>query len=70
MTPFQDTFHSGSTGSKVSIIFSIYTVGGICGAPFSAWTADRFGRRVGMFTGGFLILTGMAIAAGAKALAQ
>jgi MFS family permease len=44
--------------------------GAICGAPAAAWVADRFGRRVGMFLGGLIILVGMAIAASAKTIAQ
>jgi hypothetical protein len=44
--------------------------GAICGAPAAAWVADRFGRRVGMFLGGLIILAGMAIAASAKTIAQ
>lgn len=44
--------------------------GAICGAPAAAWVADRFGRRVGMFLGGLIILAGMAIAASAKSIPQ
>ncbi|GFZ51177.1 hypothetical protein JCM24511_08935 [Saitozyma sp. JCM 24511] len=70
MPHYQSTFNSGTTGPKVSVIFSFYTVGAICGAPAAAWVADRFGRRVGMFLGGLIILAGMAIAASAKTIAQ
>lgn len=33
MKPFQDTFHSGTTGIKVSIIFSLYTVWAVSAGP-------------------------------------
>ena len=37
MTRFQDTFHSGTTGTQVSVIFSLYTVY----VPFSAAVQRR-----------------------------
>ncbi|WRT69911.1 uncharacterized protein IL334_006902 [Kwoniella shivajii] len=70
MPHFQNTFHSGTTGTKVSIIFAMYTVGAMAGAPFAAVISDRFGRRKAMFAGGIVIITGMVIAATAKHVAQ
>ena len=40
------------------------------GAPFAAVITDRFGRRVGMFSGASVILVGMAITASASTIAQ
>lgn len=35
MDHFQNVFDAGKTGVKVSLIFSMYTVGSITGAPFA-----------------------------------
>ncbi|KAK8844527.1 hypothetical protein IAR55_006373 [Kwoniella newhampshirensis] len=70
MPHFQNTFHSGTTGSKVSVIFSLYTVGAMIGAPFAAVLSDRFGRRKGMFCGGIVIILGMIIGVTSKHMAQ
>lgn len=41
----------------------MYTVGSMVGAFSAGPIADRFGRRVGMFCGGIVIITGMIIVA-------
>ncbi|EFX00295.1 major facilitator superfamily transporter lactose [Grosmannia clavigera kw1407] len=63
MSHFQDMFHSGMTGSKVSIIFSLHTVGAMVMSPGAAILSDRFGRRVAMFCGEWVIIIGMVVAA-------
>jgi MFS family permease len=40
------------------------------GAPFAAVLADRYGRRKGMFIGGFVIIIGMIIISTSDVLAQ
>ena len=70
MPHFQNVFHSGDTGPKVSVIFSLYTVGAICGAPFAAILSDKFGRRKGMFCGGIVIILGMIIVATSATIPQ
>ncbi|KAL7621961.1 hypothetical protein AAE478_007462 [Parahypoxylon ruwenzoriense] len=70
MDHFQNTFHSGKTGTLVAIMFSLYTVGAMIGAPFAAILSDKFGRKVGMFWGGIIINVGMIIAATASTIAQ
>jgi len=70
MPHFQKTFDSGTTTVNVSIIFSLYTVGSMVGAPFAAVLSDRFGRRKGMFCGGATIILGMIVAATSKAQGQ
>ncbi|KAI2627009.1 general substrate transporter [Hypomontagnella submonticulosa] len=70
MDHFQNTFHSGKTGTLVAIMFSLYTVGAMVGAPFAAVLSDRFGRRVGMFSGAVVIIVGMIITATAMTIAQ
>ncbi|KAK3989939.1 putative transporter [Cladorrhinum sp. PSN332] len=67
---FQEKFKSGTTGSTVSVIFSLYTVGAMVGAPFAAVLSDRYGRRKGMFCGGAVIITGMIIISTSNAIAQ
>ncbi|KAK4454499.1 lactose permease [Podospora aff. communis PSN243] len=71
MKTFQDKFQTdGDVGPKVSVIFSLYTVGSMVGAPFAAVLSDRFGRRKGMFTGGFVIILGMIIVSTGATIAQ
>ncbi|KAI1478057.1 general substrate transporter [Daldinia eschscholtzii] len=70
MDHFQNTFHSGKTGTIVALMFSLYTVGAMVGAPFAAVLSDRWGRRVGMFSGAVIIIVGMIIVATAHKIAQ
>ncbi|KAI5861407.1 general substrate transporter [Durotheca rogersii] len=70
MQHFQNTFHSGTTGPSVSVMFSLYTVGAMVGAPFAAILSDRFGRRVAMFWGGVIIIVGMIIVATSGTIPQ
>ncbi|XDG06302.1 hypothetical protein ABKA04_005917 [Annulohypoxylon sp. FPYF3050] len=70
MEHFQDTFHSGKTGTIVALMFSLYTVGAMVGSPFGAILSDRYGRRVGMFCGCSVIIVGMIIASTAYTIAQ
>ncbi|CAK7199150.1 hypothetical protein SEUCBS139899_001822 [Sporothrix eucalyptigena] len=70
MPHFQNTFNSGTTGTKVSLIFSLYTVGAMVASPFAAILSDRKGRRWAMFAGGWIIIIGMIIVATANTLAQ
>ncbi|AEO70640.1 7b631b26-01bc-4e01-952b-bb8dd668b6a9 [Thermothielavioides terrestris] len=71
MEPFQEKFQTGgSTGSRVSVIFSLYTVGAMVGAPFAAVIADWYGRRKAMFAGSIIIIVGMIIISTASAFAQ
>ncbi|KAI1353792.1 putative MFS lactose permease [Xylaria sp. FL0043] len=70
MEQFQNVFHSGKTGPTVSLLFSLYTVGSIVGAPFAAIVADKLGRRKTMFTGGVIIIIGTAIIASSSTIPQ
>ncbi|KAI0905845.1 putative MFS lactose permease [Ustulina deusta] len=70
MDQFQNVFHSGKTGPTVSVLFSLYTVGSIVGAPFAAIIADKLGRRTTMFTGGIIIIIGTAIVASSSTIPQ
>ncbi|CAK7205108.1 hypothetical protein SEUCBS139899_007873 [Sporothrix eucalyptigena] len=70
MTQFQHVFNVGSSGHKVSVITSLYSVGSIVTTPFAAMVSDRFGRRVGMVAGAFGIIIGSIIAATSSTMAQ
>ncbi|KAI1175882.1 putative MFS lactose permease [Nemania sp. FL0916] len=70
MDQFQNVFHSGKDGATVSVLFSLYTVGTIVGAPFAAVVSDKLGRRKTMFVGGIIIIIGTAIIASSSTIAQ
>ncbi|KAI2609894.1 general substrate transporter [Hypoxylon fragiforme] len=70
MPHFQNTFHSGKTGTLVAIMFSLYTVGAMVGAPFAAILSDKFGRRKAMFWGAVIIIIGMIIVSTSFTVAQ
>ncbi|KAI1102900.1 general substrate transporter [Jackrogersella minutella] len=70
MDHFQSTFHSGKTGTIVAIMFSLYTVGAMVGSPLGAIVSDRYGRKIGMFSGAVVIIVGMIIASTAFTIPQ
>ncbi|KAI1329436.1 putative MFS lactose permease [Xylariaceae sp. FL0255] len=70
MTQFQNVFHSGTDGKTVSVIFSLYTVGSIVGAPFAAAMSDKLGRRKTMFGGACIIIIGTVIVASSSTIPQ
>lgn len=57
-------------GTLTGIIFSLYTVGSMVGAPFAAICSDRLGRRKAMFIGAWIIIVGMVLTASAHQVAQ
>ncbi|KAI0477863.1 lactose permease [Xylariaceae sp. FL0804] len=71
MPYFQDTFNLvGTTGPKVSVMFSLYTVGSMVGAPVGAIISDKWGRKLAMFAGAVVIILGMIIVATSDTVAQ
>ncbi|KAI1651144.1 general substrate transporter [Daldinia loculata] len=70
MEHFQNTFHSGKTGTLVALMFSLYTVGAMVGAPFAAVLSDKWGRKIGMFSGAVIIIVGMIIVSTSSTIAQ
>ncbi|KAJ4297371.1 hypothetical protein N0V88_004290 [Collariella sp. IMI 366227] len=70
MPGFRKQFNTDTEGPTVSVIYSLYTVGSMIGAPFAAVLSDRFGRRKGMFMGAIVIIIGMIIIASAHHLPQ
>lgn len=44
--------------------------GAMVGSPFAAILSDRFGRRIGMFWGGVVIIVGMVIVSTSSTIAQ
>ncbi|KAK3309813.1 general substrate transporter [Chaetomium strumarium] len=61
MPTFQEQFGVKSVGPTAAVIFSLYVVGAMVGAPFAAVISDNLGRRKSMFTGGVIIIIGMII---------
>ena len=70
MPTFQKVVPIGDTGSQVSVVFSLYSVGAMVGAPFAAIIADKFGRRKSMFAGAIVIILGMIIISTTHSYAQ
>ncbi|KAJ6013421.1 hypothetical protein N7540_008012 [Penicillium herquei] len=70
MKHYQDVFHTGLTGTKVSVVTSLYTVGSIVITPVSAIISDRLGRRKCMFVGAWIIIIGSIVIATSMTLAQ
>lgn len=54
------------TGSLLGIFNAIQSIGGIAGLPFSAFIADRFGRRFAIFFGSCIMMVGVALQTGAQ----
>ncbi|KAK4156655.1 general substrate transporter [Chaetomidium leptoderma] len=70
MLPFQKTIGVERDGPRASVLFSLYPVGAMVGAPFAAIIADRYGRRKSMFAGAVVINIGMVIISTASTFAQ
>ncbi|KAK7447379.1 hypothetical protein VKT23_014089 [Stygiomarasmius scandens] len=66
MDQYLDYFHYDTVGSSTGIVFMIYVVGNCVGSFFAGPVTDLYGRRGGMFGGGFFILLGSAIIAAAQ----
>ncbi|KAF8913540.1 general substrate transporter [Mucidula mucida] len=66
MKQYQDYFNMETTGASTGIVFLIYTVGNCVGSLFAGPASDIWGRRGGMFIGGFFILFGAAIITAAQ----
>lgn len=56
--------------SGTGLVFSIYTVGQICGGLTSGYISDTFGRRMGMFVGCILIVIGSILTSSAHHIEQ
>ena len=63
MHPYLDRFGTDTTGSGVSLVFSMYNVGSLIGSFPAAFIADKWGRKWGMWSGSGFIILGMIIAA-------
>ncbi|KAE9376357.1 putative MFS lactose permease [Stipitochalara longipes BDJ] len=70
MPYFQKTFNTGLNGIRVSGIASLYNVGSIVTAPVGAIISDRYGRKIGMFCGAWVIILGAIIASTSFHLGQ
>jgi len=68
---YQRRFNAGESAETTSIVFSMYTIGGIIGPLFAGPLTDsRTGRRGAMQIGALLICLGSAIIASAKGKPQ
>ncbi|TFY66537.1 hypothetical protein EVG20_g4562 [Dentipellis fragilis] len=67
---YERRFNQGSLDVSTGLIFSIYTVGQMCGSLFAGQLCDRFGRRSGMFVGCVIIMVGAATIASSEAKRQ
>ncbi|KAI0317925.1 general substrate transporter [Amylostereum chailletii] len=63
-------FNQGQLDVSTGIIFSIYTIGQMCGSLVAGFICDRFGRRAAMFTGCLFIMAGSAVIASSEAKNQ
>ncbi|KIN00653.1 hypothetical protein OIDMADRAFT_165310 [Oidiodendron maius Zn] len=70
MKPFQDVFHVGTTGSKLSVVTSLYAVGSMVFFPVSATISDKLGRRKCMFVGAWIIILGSILTASGHSYGQ
>ncbi|RSH90986.1 hypothetical protein EHS25_010162 [Saitozyma podzolica] len=52
------SYFNSPTGSVLGLFNCIQSVGQIASFPIEAWFSDRFGRRIGMAVGAFIILVG------------
>jgi MFS family permease len=61
----QDSFKAfmsvGSVGIEAGIVSSMSQIGGVVAIPFIGPAIDTFGRRIGMFIGGAVIVLGVII---------
>ncbi len=54
-------FHGSNNGIWAGLVSAMYQIGGVCALPFVGPGVDTWGRRGGMFIGGFLIIMGTVI---------
>jgi MFS family permease len=54
-------FHGSNNGIWAGLVSAMYQIGGVAALPFVGPCIDTWGRRVGMFIGGFLIIMGTVI---------
>lgn len=52
-----------SAGSTTGLVFAMYNIGSLSAMPFTGPTNDYFGRRVGMFVGGVIVIIGTCVQA-------
>ncbi|KAJ7165683.1 general substrate transporter [Mycena crocata] len=66
MPQYLDYFDYESVGKSTGIVFMIYVAGNCCGALVAGPASEVYGRRGGMFLGGFFILIGSVVSVTAK----
>ncbi|KAJ9130906.1 Sugar/inositol transporter [Pleurostoma richardsiae] len=63
MPQYLDYFGLKSASSGTGLVFAMYNIGCLAALPFAGPVNDHFGRRWGMFVGGFLVIGGSCIMA-------
>ncbi|KAJ6473126.1 general substrate transporter [Mycena sanguinolenta] len=66
MPQYQHFFGYQSSGKATGIVFMIYVTGNCVGALFAGPATEIYGRRGGMFLGGFFILVGSVVSVTAQ----
>ncbi|KZT53831.1 general substrate transporter [Calocera cornea HHB12733] len=66
MSQYLNYFGLKEVGASTSLVFSIYNVGNMVGAPFSGIATEKLGRRGGMFLYAFFVWIGIGLIVGAK----
>ncbi|KAF7294522.1 General substrate transporter [Mycena kentingensis (nom. inval.)] len=68
MDQYLDYFHYKSVGKSTGIVFMIYVTGNCVGSLVAGPASEIYGRRGGMFIGGFCILLGSAVSTSAQTI--
>ncbi|KAI5454184.1 hypothetical protein NCC49_004249 [Naganishia albida] len=66
MKQFQNYFGMSAGAGKTSIVFGIYTIGGVCASIPGSYLPDKIGRRMTMVTGNTVLLVGALLSALSK----
>ncbi|KAF2014322.1 lactose permease [Aaosphaeria arxii CBS 175.79] len=68
MEPYHESFGLTGAGTSTGLVFIIYNIAQIAAFPFCGGINDKYGRRVCMFTGCFIVLVGTAVQGSANSL--
>jgi sugar porter (SP) family MFS transporter len=58
---FKEFFHGSNDGIWAGIVASLYQIGGVSALPFVGPAIDTWGRRIGMFIGGMIVIIGTVV---------
>lgn len=63
---WHDDLEIPKEGGYLGIVTAIYTIGNLSGSFIAGPASDRYGRRIGMFAGSFVVIAGAVVMATAK----